>query len=392
VSERLFQTIFQAITMDAFQWNSCFITGLIDVDEQHQQLVDLINRFGTLIMRQEETSTSELEVVFAELADYARYHFADEEALMVSMHLDPRYVTQHRANHASFFDEVTQLHEGISASNRDAAKLLLQFLTHWLAYHILGTDQFMAKQIAAIQSGSRPEEAFLDHATTKDPATDALLTALNELFHQVSERNHALVQLNKTLEARVEERTRALTDANERLDDLANTDTLTGLPNRRHAMRSFATEWETAVREGKALACMMIDADGFKVVNDTHGHDAGDTVLRALSKQLLHAVRNDDMVCRLGGDEFLIICAGTPLDSAIKLAEVVREEIAALRVAAGPGEWIGSISVGVAARTADMAGIEELMKAADLGVYLAKGNGRNCVATAQNRVLSTLTE
>ena len=369
--------------MDAFQWNSCFITGLTEVDEQHRRLVELINRFGVLIMRQEGVSSSELERVFSELGDYARYHFADEEALMAAMHLDPRYVKQHRESHAGFLNEVTHLHEGISASNLNAAKPLLQFLTHWLAYHILGTDQFMSKQIAAIQSGSRPEDAYLDHASTKDPATDALLTALNGLFHQVSERNHELVQLNKTLEARVEERTRALTEANQRLDDIANTDTLTGLPNRRHAMRSFAIEWETSVRVGSSLSCMMIDADGFKVINDTHGHDAGDVVLRSLSKQLLHAVRNDDVVCRLGGDEFLIICAGTPLDSAIKLAEAVREEVAALRVPTGTGEWIGSISVGVASRTTEMAGLEELMKAADLGVYLAKGNGRNCVATSQ---------
>lgn len=369
--------------MDAFQWNSCFITGLADVDEQHQRLVELINRFGVVIMREEGASPSELEMVFAELADYARYHFADEEALMVAMRLDPRYVTHHKANHASFLDEVTQIHEGISASNRDAAKPLLQFLTHWLAYHILGTDQFMSKQITAIQAGARPEDAFLDHASTKDPATDTLLTALNGLFQQVSERNHELVQLNKTLEERVEERTRALTDANRRLDDLANTDTLTGLPNRRHAMRSFANEWETSVREGTSLACMMIDADGFKVINDTHGHDAGDAVLRALSKKLLHAVRNDDVVCRLGGDEFLIICARTPLDGAMKLAEAVRKEVAALRVPAGTGEWVGSISVGVSARTDDMAALDELMKAADLGVYAAKGNGRNCVATSQ---------
>ncbi len=369
--------------MEAFQWTTCFITGLTDVDEQHHRLVDLINRFGVLIMRQAGASITELEVVFAELADYARYHFAEEETMMAAMHLDPRFVAQHRAAHASFLDEVTQLHGGVSASNRDAAKLLLEFLTHWLAYHILGMDQFMSRQIAAIQSGSRPEDAYLNQGPSKDPATDTLLTALNALFHQVSERNHELVQLNKTLEARVAERTQALTEANQRLDDLANTDTLTGLPNRRYAMRSFASEWETSVREGVPLACMMIDADNFKQINDTQGHDAGDAVLRALAKQLLHVVRNDDIVCRLGGDEFLIICAGTPLDGVMKLAESIREEVAALRVPAGAGEWVGSISVGVAARTTEMAGLEELMKAADLGVYAAKRNGRNCVAISQ---------
>ena len=368
--------------IESFQWSSCFSTGLNQVDEQHRRLVDLINQFGSLVMREGGVSVVELEAVFAELANYAQYHFVEEEAMMLAMGLDPRYVAGHRASHASFLDEVTQLHGSIAINNRDAGKSLLQFLTHWLAYHILGSDQFMAKQIAAIQAGTPPDDAYLHHSLSKDPATNALLTALNGLFHQVSERNHDLLQLNKTLEDRVTERTQALIEANQQLDDLANTDTLTGLPNRRYAMRNFAREWEVSVREDSPLSCMMIDADGFKVINDTHGHDAGDAVLISLSKHLQHAVRNDDLVCRLGGDEFLIICVGTPLDGAMKLAEAIREDVSALCVPVGMSEWRGSVSVGVASRTAEMLGFEYLMKAADLGVYVAKRNGRNCVGTS----------
>lgn len=366
--------------METFQWNACFMTGLNSVDKQHHRIVDLINRFGVLVMREDSASLAEIESVFVELADYAKHHFADEEALMETLCVDPRHVAQHRAAHASFLDEVTRLHDGISADNRDAAKFLLQFLTNWLAYHVLGSDQFMARQIAAIQRGSRPDDAYLDHARIADPATDTLLNALHGLFHQVSERNHQLVLLNKTLEARVAERTMALTEANQRLDRLANTDMLTGLPNRRFAMQSAAFEWEASVRKNTPLSCMMIDADGFKVINDTHGHDAGDAVLRSLSKQLQHSTRNDDIVCRLGGDEFLVICSGTPLNGAMKLAEIVRAEVAALCVPAGNGQWRGSISVGVAARTETMRTLDDLIKAADQGVYVAKRNGRNCVA------------
>jgi hemerythrin len=107
-------------------------------------------------------------------------------------------------------------------------------------------------------------------------------------------------------------------------------------------------------------------------------------VLRALSAQLQQAVRTDDVVCRLGGDEFLIICARTPLAGALLLAETIRSEVAALRVPAGPGEWRGSISIGAAARTDAMNGLEDLMKEADRGLYVAKRNGRNCVATASD--------
>jgi hemerythrin len=376
--------------MQAFQWNHCFATGLADVDEQHQRLVDVINRFGALIMREDGATAAELEVVFAELAQYASFHFAEEEALMAASGLTPQYVESHRQKHLQFMAEVTLLYEGISADNRGAAKGLLEFLTNWLAYHILGSDQFMAKQIALIASGGGDSRGVTQpDAQVQDPAMDALLAALNGLFQQVSDRNHALVHLNKTLEARVSERTQALTektqalaDANQQLDDIANTDVLTDLPNRRHAMRSFQRAWSEAVSSNTALACMMIDADGFKQINDTHGHDAGDRVLQALSMQLRNAVRTDDLVCRLGGDEFLIICAATPMDGALQLAEKIRADVAALRVSAGASEWRGSVSIGVAVRTAGMNSMEDLLKTADLGVYAAKRNGRNCVAVA----------
>ena len=109
----------------------------------------------------------------------------------------------------------------------------------------------------------------------------------------------------------------------------------------------------------------------------------GDAVLRQLAHTLQDAVRNDDLVCRLGGDEFLIICAHTPLQGAWLTAQKVCREVSALRVPAGSGYWLGSISVGVAARQGDMTGFEALLKAADESVYVAKANGRQCVASVQ---------
>ena len=369
--------------MDAFQWNPCFLTNLPEVDKQHHQLVDVINRFGELVMREEGASAQEMETVFAELAAYARYHFAEEESMMAGLHLDTRYVERHHNSHRNFMEEVGRLHASLAAGNVGAARALLEFLTHWLAYHILGSDQAMAKQIAAIQAGASPAEAYRADTHSSDPATDTLLSALNALFHQVSERNHELVQLNANLEARVAERTQALTVANQRLEDLANTDLLTGLPNRRHAMRSLAQEWELARHNDAPLACMMIDADDFKAVNDTHGHDAGDAVLRALSARLQHAARTDDVVCRLGGDEFLVICVGTPLEGALLLGEKIRREVSDLKVTVGDDLWRVSISVGVAARSSGMTGIDDLKRIADKGLYQAKQRGRNCVASVE---------
>jgi len=368
--------------VDSFIWDDHFVTGLTEVDKQHHYLVDVINQFGELLTQPENIPFDKVETVFGELAAYAQYHFAEEEMLMDSLKVDQRHVEHHKHEHVNFLQEVTQLHAAISPQKPEKAKSLLNFLIYWLAYHILGSDQCMAKQIAAIRSGQSATEAYLAEERMKDGAVEPLLHALNGLFRQVSERNRELLLLNQTLEARVVERTEELANANKQLEEIALTDVLTGLPNRRHAMRQLELAWKESVSENTPLACMMIDADGFKQVNDNYGHDAGDEVLRQLSRNLKYAVRTDDIVCRLGGDEFFVICPHTQLEGAAQLAEKIRLAIAALRVPTGSGEWRGSISIGVAVRNPGMTHFEALIKAADEGVYSAKKNGRNCVAVS----------
>lgn len=129
---------------------------------------------------------------------------------------------------------------------------------------------------------------------------------------------------------------------------------------------------------------MMLDADGFMQINDTYGHDAGDQVLIELAITLKDTVRNDDLVCRLGGDEFLIIGRATPLPGALQVAETLRQTVAELRVPAGAGEWRGSISVGVAVSSPAVHSHEDLVKAADDAVYDSKRNGRNRVSSQQS--------
>lgn len=366
--------------MESFRWDEHYVTGLDTVDKQHHQLVDMINRFGNLLTQPENWLPGEIEKVFAELAAYAKYHFTEEESLMESIGVDARHLDYHRNEHIRFLEEVTQMHAEMTSENRDKAKPLLKFLTHWLAYHILGSDQSMSKQIAAIKAGKSAGEAYLSEERAREGAVAPLLHALDGLFQQVSERNRELFLLNQTLEARVMQRTKELDIANQQLQSLALTDVLTGLPNRRHAIELMNLIWQESVRENTPFGCMMIDADGFKQINDQYGHDAGDEVLRQLSLSLLHTVRTDDMVCRLGGDEFLVICPKTAQEGTLKLAEKLRQTVDEMRVIAGSGVWKGSISIGVAQRKAAMHGIDELIKAADEGVYLAKRKGRNCVA------------
>lgn len=130
--------------MDAFQWDECFVTGVAAVDEQHHQLVNIINRFGEVLMQANETTQAELDRVFGELADYARYHFQQEEAMMHAVDLDSRHVKHHCEEHAKFLQDVTRMHLATVRAGHEGARRLLTYLTNWLAYHILGTDQTMA--------------------------------------------------------------------------------------------------------------------------------------------------------------------------------------------------------------------------------------------------------
>lgn len=369
--------------MQTFHWDERYQTGLKDVDDQHRYLVEVINRFGEQLTRSTGAEWSEIQTVFSEVADYTRYHFREEENLMEAAGLDPAYRQEHTEQHQHFMDDVARMHGVVTPEHLDGAGRLFYFLMHWLVYHILGTDHAMARQVAAVKSGVSPAEARRRQWEGASQETAGpLLESLQGLFQLISLRNRELVDLNATLETKVAERTAELSVANRLLENLALTDPLTSLPNRRHAISRLNLLWAEAVRDGTPLTAMMIDADGFKPINDTFGHDAGDTVLRELARTLREGVRTDDVVCRLGGDEFFILCPRTPLADALNVAEKLRNDIARLRVAANGGTWHGSISVGVAERDA-LENPESLLKLADDGVYAAKRGGRNRVETVQ---------
>ena len=159
------------------------------------------------------------------------------------------------------------------------------------------------------------------------------------------------------------------------------TDMLTGLPNRRHALHKLGVLWEQSIKGATPLACMIIDADHFKKVNDSYGHNAGDIVLCELAKTIQDAVRSDDIACRLGGDEFFVICPDTDEEGGLNIAEYIRKMVSELHVAISNDIWHGSISIGLATRAANMKNVKDLIKIADNSVYMAKRDGKNCVRT-----------
>ena len=368
--------------MTTFEWNHNYVTALPAVDEQHRHLVDLINRLGQTL-GDNRIDEAQLQDLFGQLVSYAQFHFEEEEALMRATGIDPRHIDHHVDSHQRFLNDVAALHSAGGGTVARTGASVLDYLVHWLAYHILGEDQDMARQIAAVRDGAEPAAAFDRHERRKEAAVEPLLGALNRILGQLSARNQQLVELNHSLEARVDERTEALSRANEELKALSLTDVLTGLSNRRHAMLQLDALWRESDASGKPVSALMIDADNFKEINDTHGHDAGDTVLVELARVLRHALRSDDLIFRLGGDEFLVLCPATDLDGALQVGQTLLQRVATMRVATGNGFWKNSISVGLATRAPEMSVFDHLIKAADDSVYLAKHAGRNCVRARQ---------
>lgn len=164
--------------------------------------------------------------------------------------------------------------------------------------------------------------------------------------------------------------------------EAALTDVLTGLYNRRHAVDRLKQEWAEADRGMRPLAVLMLDIDYFKAVNDSHGHDAGDEALRQVADTLRAISRMSDVVCRYGGEEFLVIAPDTSLDGALQLAERMRSAVAQRKLALATQTIKLTTSIGVAVKGDGIASAERLLKAADEALYRAKQYGRNRVEYA----------
>jgi len=170
---------------------------------------------------------------------------------------------------------------------------------------------------------------------------------------------------------------------NRRLANVALTDLLTGLPNRRSAMDQLEQAWSAASRSSLPLAVMLVDIDHFKSINDSYGHAAGDMVLREAASTLRAAARREDSVCRIGGEEFLVICPNTDLKSAMLSAERLRASLSAKQIAIGQTEKAITVSIGVAMREPETADMDALVSLADQALYAAKNAGRNQICARQ---------
>ncbi len=192
-------------------------------------------------------------------------------------------------------------------------------------------------------------------------------------------------ETNALMERKVEERSRALEDINDRLQELTRQDPLTGVRNRRFLNEKLPEEYHRACREGLPLSVIMVDVDHFKQINDQYGHLAGDQCLKTVADLLERmATGPGAVVTRYGGEEFCLLLPGASRMDAVALAEAIRESVANERMRIRGRTLRITVSMGVSSGTPQREGRpEHLLDAADKALYAAKAGGRNRVLSEQ---------
>lgn len=275
-------------------------------------------------------------------------------------------------------------------------------LTDWRMPSISGVE--LCRAIRA-QAGDQPVYCIMLTAVTdEDQVVEALDAGADDYVYKPFRPRELLARLRAgerivALQTEVSRTAGDLRHANDelaavnlklsvaiqRLERLARTDMLTGLANRAAGVERLEECWAASNRDGAPLSVLMLDLDHFKSINDRHGHAVGDYVLKTHARILRHEVRAGELTCRFGGEEFLIVCPNTQEESAANLAERLRQAIESYPLDEAAPELRLTISVGVAQRSADMAGPDRLIKAADDALYAAKRAGRNRVCRASEQ-------
>jgi len=286
----------------------------------------------------------------------------------------------------------------VAINGKEALELALEFhpqliVTDWVMPEMDGIA--LCRSLRATKPGQRIYLIILTALEDEDHLIEAfeagvddyIVKPLNERVIKARLRaGQRVIRLQEEIEREREEIRRyaaELAVTNRRLQEAALTDMLTTLPNRRYGLDRMEQEWAAATRSERPLSCLMIDIDRFKQINDSHGHDIGDAVLRQSAKILREAARTQDMVCRLGGEEFLVICPETDAAAAIQCAERMRKQFEAATFQVENLKLRITISIGGASRNKAMPDFDNLLKIADQALYVAKEKGRNRVIFAR---------
>jgi two-component system cell cycle response regulator len=272
-------------------------------------------------------------------------------------------------------------------------------VTDWIMPELSGIE--LCRALRRIDAGRRTYVLILTARDDEQQIVDAFGAGADDfvtkpfnpriLLARV-QAGQRMIELQRQVEADKKLRMRQVAEMGlitRKLRAAAQTDVLTDLPNRRYALTRLEQEWTNSVRTGKPMSVVMVDIDHFKRVNDTYGHDVGDIVLKQTAAVLRARTRRGDVVCRFGGEEFLVINVNSDMASAVQCAERLRVAVEANTITAEGFSERVTVSLGCAVRSAAIADIDDLLKAADEAVYAAKAAGRNTICESQRRLPET---
>lgn len=328
----------------------------------------------------------DLKNSYATLLRHARYLVRLSDRMQRDLNELNHLLVVSEEKYRSIFENVT---EGIFRSHLDGTLLDV----NPAMARILGYSS--PRELLAEQSGSEtllfPDETeagrFLGPIAKHGRVSNGQYRMVRkdgvQIWVEVSART---VESSKTRSTHIEGILSDVTERQRMLEDLrwlATTDGLTDLANRRHFLEMAGRELNRSVRYGRNLSLLMLDIDHFKAVNDTYGHDVGDMVLRMVARICREEVRECDLVGRLGGEEFAVLCPDTHEEEGAALAERLRTAIGQPRVPAPAGDLVNvTISIGCAGLTGDTPDLETLLKLSDRALYAAKDGGRDRVFKA----------
>ncbi|HEY2413961.1 MAG TPA: diguanylate cyclase, partial [Pirellulaceae bacterium] len=241
-------------------------------------------------------------------------------------------------------------------------------VTDWEMPNVNGLE--LCRWVRSQDLGHYLYTIFLTMRTESSELLKCLEAGADDFLKKPLDRNELL--------ARIRSGSRVM-ELEQRLSRLAKTDAITGLATRRVLLDDLNREWNRSQRYHTPLSCVMIDIDFFKRVNDTHGHQAGDEILRRLGQVLQETVCGCEFLGRFGGEEFLVVLPETTEQQAIEWAEQMRIRIAEITVPVNGKNINVTASFGVAQRLADTATPETLIDMADQALAVAKRSGRDRV-------------
>ena len=359
-----------------------FLTAFLEKRQMPGGKLIIANEYGQILAMQSRLADGTLSkpqasASIATLPDALRHGATGQIFEGNNVHTatlsDPKWTLYFLEPQQNFFQNAiaNQLDEWVLALILIVAAVLL---------HVAVWKQLVTPAMTIVEFVASSEAHLNLQTPTLPRLWQPWLVAIERAFTQRQRLFEELNQSRDALEERVIERTAELSFANSRLAELSVTDPLTGAFNRRYLFEQLKAEALRVNRGGESFSLLMMDLDHFKKINDTWGHLAGDAVLQEFVARSQNSVRKNDLVCRFGGEEFLVFMPAIDCDGASVMAERLRQYMDSVPVTVGAIKVAVTVSIGVATFT-QRESVEDLMLRVDQLLYRAKELGRNRVVS-----------